>query len=148
MLSQGNPQLPTFSRKHKSGNYDEVSNDLQQKLNEMIKNREDNILLKLYDEKSKTYFKTSDFNSLTKLEKTRLKFMKFNKFYKRCKTLSNGSKPNHSNNLSLSGIKMYTNLPSVDVMNKTFDNMALVNIKCENHISYQEQRDSSHFKRK
>lgn len=51
MLCQGNAQMPSFTRKIKSSNFDEVSIDLQNKLNELIKNKEDNVLLKLYDEK-------------------------------------------------------------------------------------------------
>ena len=102
----------------------------------------------MYDEKSQTYFKSSDFNSLSKLEKTQLKFMKFHKFYKRCKTLFNAAKPKHSNKLSLSGVKVNSNLPSINSMSKTFDNTVLINIKWDKQISIENHTDPSQYNRK
>ena len=75
----------------------------------------------MYDKKNQTYFKSSDFNSLSKLEKTWLKFMKFHMFYKRCKTLFNATKPKHSNKLSISGVKVNSKLPSIGIMSETFN---------------------------
>lgn len=91
-------------------------------------------ITKVYDNKSRKYFNSTDFNSLTKLEKTRLKFTKFQKLFKRSKTILSMKKPKSQNRLSLKGQKMYVNRASVHFMNQTY-HPAGVNIQCETEIS-------------